>query len=199
MLAAGGSVLIAALLFLLWRIQKRHATELRDQALCDPLTGLENRRGFMQRTAGLIAAKADLRQPAHMLMLVDFDHFKRINDSAGHPQGDRVLVLVTAYLREAALGQGHVARIGGEEFAVLCPRIGAEAGMRLAETLRAGVAALSLPLETQAAHITVSIGVALFDGERNYDFDSWMRSADAALYSAKAYGRDRVVASALAS
>jgi diguanylate cyclase (GGDEF)-like protein len=82
---------------------------------------------------------------------------------------------------------------------VLCPQLGAENGMRLAETLRAGVAAMALPVELGVSKITISIGVALFDGERCHDVSSWMRAADTALYSAKSYGRDRVVASTLVS
>jgi diguanylate cyclase (GGDEF)-like protein len=107
------------------------------------------------------------------------------------------LAVVSAYLQSAVDGVGDIARIGGEEFAVLCPRFGAEAGMRLAETLRAGVAAMVLPADVQVAQVTVSIGVALFDGTRCHDLSSWMRAADAALYSAKSFGRDRVVASVL--
>ena len=150
----------------------------------------------MQRAAALLD---DGHAPgkAHVLMLIDFDHFKRVNDSAGHPQGDRVLSMVAEYLSCAIVAAGYIARIGGEEFAVLCPRLGAEAGLRLAETLRAGVAALSLPAAVPLDHITVSIGVALFDGNRCHDLGSWMRAADAALYSAKSFGRDRVVASSL--
>ena len=196
---AVGMVLIAGLLLLLLRIQRRHAVELRAQALCDPLTGVENRRAFQQRLSALLSAPRDPRQLSHVLMLIDLDHFKRINDSVGHPQGDRVLVSVTEHLREAIGEAGHIARIGGEEFAVLCPRLGAEAGMRLAETLRAGVAALGLQFEAHALQVTVSIGVALFDGVRCHDQSSWMRAADTALYSAKSYGRDRVVASTLVS
>ncbi len=196
---AVGMVLIAGLLLLLLRIQRRHAVELRAQALCDPLTGVENRRAFQQRLSALLSAPRDPRQLSHVLMLIDLDHFKSINDSVGHPQGDRVLVSVTEHLREAIGEAGHIARIGGEEFAVLCPRLGAEAGMRLAETLRAGVAALGLQFEAHALQVTVSIGVALFDGVRCHDQSSWMRAADTALYSAKSYGRDRVVASTLVS
>jgi diguanylate cyclase (GGDEF)-like protein len=190
-------VVVASLLFLLLRSQRRHAAELRAQALRDPLTGIDNRRAFQQRAMALIATNHDSQQPPHVLMLIDFDHFKHINDSVGHPQGDRVLAVVSKYLQGAVDGAGHIARIGGEEFAVLCPRFGAEAGMRLAETLRAGVAAMALPPDVQVERITVSIGVALFDGMRCHDLSSWMRAADAALYSAKSFGRDRVVASAL--
>ena len=196
---AVGLVLIAGLLLLLLRIQRRHAVELRAQALCDPLTGAENRRAFQQRVNALLAASRDPRQLPHVLMLIDIDHFKRINDSVGHPQGDRVLMSVTEHLRVATGEAGHIARIGGEEFAVLCPRLGAEAGMRLAETLRAGVAVLELQFEAHALQVTVSIGVALFDGVLCYNQSSWMRAADTALYSAKSYGRDRVVASTLVS
>jgi diguanylate cyclase (GGDEF)-like protein len=198
-IVAVGLVLFAGLLFMLLREQRRHAAELRAQALCDPLTGIENRRAFQQRAAALLARQRDMRDPLHVMMLIDFDHFKRINDTVGHQQGDRVLVLVTDYLRRAIGNAGHIARIGGEEFIVLCPQLGAENGMRLAETLRAGVAALALPVELDASHITISIGVALFDGERCHDVSSWMRAADTALYSAKSYGRDRVVASTLVS
>lgn len=194
--ASVGLILIVGLLYLLLRAQRRYASELRIQALRDPLTGIDNRRAFMQRITALLD---DGHAPgnAHVLMLIDFDHFKRINDSAGHPQGDRVLSMVTEYLSGVIADVGHIARIGGEEFAVLCPKLGAEAGLRLAETLRAGVAALSLPAAVPLEHITVSIGMALFDGHRCHDLDSWMRAADAALYSAKSFGRDRVVASLL--
>lgn len=191
-------VLIAGLLFLLLRTQRRYAAELRIQALRDPLTGIDNRRAFMQRANALLG-DVHLREArhTHVLMLIDFDHFKRINDSAGHPQGDRVLSLVAESLNKAVAEHGHVARIGGEEFAVLCPKLGAEAGMRLAETLRARVAELPLPAGVPQPRITVSIGVALFDGDRCHDLGSWMRAADAALYSAKSYGRNRVVASSI--
>ncbi len=190
------TLLIAGLLCLLLRAQRRYAAELRVQALRDPLTGIDNRRAFMQRAATLLGENRAPREP-HVLMVIDFDHFKRINDSAGHPQGDRVLVMVADYLSHAVASIGHVARIGGEEFAVICPRLGASSGLRLAETMRAGVASLPMPAGVPVANITVSIGVALFDGERCFDLGSWMRAADAALYSAKSYGRDRVVASSL--
>jgi diguanylate cyclase (GGDEF)-like protein len=189
-------ILIAGLLFLLLHLQRRYAAKLQVQALRDPLTGIDNRRAFMQYATTLLDGYR-MSQPEHVLMLIDFDHFKRVNDSAGHPQGDRVLTIVTEYLSGAIADVGRIARIGGEEFAVLCPRLGAEAGLRLAETLRAGVATLPLPAAIPQDHVTISIGVALFDGNRCHDLTSWMRAADAALYSAKSYGRDRVVASSL--
>lgn len=194
-LAAVGLLVLAALLFLLLRNQRRHSAALRLQALRDPLTGVDNRRAFMQRAGELLQGALRQSAPRHVLMLIDFDHFKQINDGAGHPMGDRVLNTVAEFLDSAVHGHGHLARIGGEEFAVLYPRAGAAAGMRLAEQLRAGVAALALPAEVPVARLTVSIGVAIFDGDICHDLSSWMSVADAALYAAKSQGRDRVVAS----
>lgn len=194
--ALAGLVLVALLLFLLLRAQRRHAAELRLQALRDPLTGIDNRRAFLQRAESLLRMHPDAGSP--VLMLIDVDHFKRINDSAGHPQGDRVLVQVSAFLCEAIGERGRVSRIGGEEFAVLCPGLGDDAGMQLAETLRAGVASLPLSPQAVPGRITVSIGVAAFDASRHRDLAGWMSAADAALYSAKSSGRDRVKAAATA-
>ncbi|MEO8779670.1 MAG: GGDEF domain-containing protein [Rhodanobacter sp.] len=187
-------LVVVALLVLLLRAQSKYAAELQTQALRDALTGIENRRAFMQRADTLLGGQA-VTTPPHVLVLIDFDHFKRINDSAGHAVGDRVLAVVAEYLDRAVHGAGHAARIGGEEFAVLCPHLGAEAGMRLAETLRAGVAALPLPAAVDQPCVTISIGVALFEGRQCHDLSSWMRAADQALYAAKSHGRNRVVAS----
>ena len=191
--------LVGLLLYLLLRSQHRHAVELRALALRDPLTGVENRRAFQQRVGDLLIASRTSPSLPHVLMLIDVDHFKRINDGAGHPQGDQVLRIITDGLRRAVGDAGHVARIGGEEFAVLCPGCGAVAGMRLAETLRAEVASLLLPPEVRVGKVTISIGVAVFDGIRCHDQSSWMRAADMAMYEAKSHGRNRVVASALAT
>ena len=196
-LLATALLLIVGLLTLLLRAQRRHAAELQAQTLRDPLTGIANRRAFQQRATALLGRPREASAPPHVLLLIDIDHFKSINDSIGHPQGDRVLRLLTDYLR-IAVGSCFVARIGGEEFAVLCPQTGLTAGLRLAETLRAGVAALMLPKDLQVSRLTISIGVAQFDGVRCHDLSSWMRAADLALYAAKSGGRDQVVASKLA-
>ena len=196
-LLATALLLIVGLLTLLLRAQRRHAAELQAQTLRDPLTGIANRRAFQQRATALLGRPREASAPPHVLLLIDIDHFKSINDSIGHPQGDRVLRLLTDYLR-IAVGSCFVARIGGEEFAVLCPQTGLTAGLRLAETLRAGVAALMLPKDLQVSRLTINIGVAQFDGVRCHDLSSWMRAADLALYAAKSGGRDQVVASKLA-
>jgi len=196
-LLAAALLLIVGLLTLLLRAQRRHAAELQAQTLRDPLTGMANRRAFQQRATELLGSPSEVHALPHVLLLIDIDHFKNINDSIGHLQGDRVLRLLTDYLRIAVNGSCFVARIGGEEFAVVCPQAGLTAGMRLAEALRAGVAALVLPKDLPVGRLTISIGVAQFDGARCHDLSSWMRAADLALYSAKSGGRDRVVASKL--
>lgn len=196
-LLAAALLLIVGLLVLLLRSQRRHTAELQAQTLRDPLTGMANRRAFQQRAIELLGRPREASAPLHVLLLIDIDHFKSINDSIGHPQGDRVLRLLTDYLRGAVGDASFAARIGGEEFAVLCPQAGLAAGMRLAETLRAGSAALALPKDLPVDKLTISIGVAQFDGVRCHDLSSWMRAADLALYSAKSGGRDQVVASKL--
>ena len=196
-LLAAALLLIVGLLMLLLRSQRRHAAELQAQTLRDPLTGMANRRAFQQRAIELLGHPREASALPHVLLLIDIDHFKSINDSIGHPQGDRVLRLLTDYLRGAVGEASFVARIGGEEFAVLCPHAGLTAGMRLAESLRAGAAAMVLPKDLPVGKLTISIGVAQFDGVRCHDLSSWMRAAGLALYSAKSGGRDQVVASKL--
>lgn len=191
-----GLLAVVAMLVLLLRAKSRYAAELQQQTLRDPLTGIPNRRAFMQRAGELLATDPG-PTAGHVLMLIDFDHFKRINDSAGHPVGDRVLTLVAACLAQRVLEPSLVARVGGEEFAVLCPRVGAESGVRLAEGLRAAVAALPMPAAVETQRMTISIGVAMFDGRCCRDLSGWMRAADSALYSAKSYGRNRVVAASV--
>jgi diguanylate cyclase (GGDEF)-like protein len=197
-LLAAALLLIVGLLVLLLRAQRRYAAELQAQALRDPLTGMANRRAFQQRAIELLGRPRETEASPHVLLLIDIDHFKSINDSIGHPQGDRVLRILTDYLHGAVGDAGFVARIGGEEFAVLYPRAGLAAGMWLAEKLRAGTAALVLPGDLPVQRLTISIGVAQFDGVRCHDLSSWMRAADLALYSAKSGGRDQVAASRLA-
>jgi len=181
--------IIAVLLFLLLRVQRRHGAELSEQALRDPLTGVDNRRALFVHLRELLGAE----QPAqeHGLLLVDLDHFKRVNDSHGHPAGDAVLVAVAQQLA-CTLGQrGRLARLGGEEFAVVLPAAGRHAALDLAEELRDAVAEVTVPTTVERGQVTASIGVALFSGDGS--LDDWMRAVDRALYAAKARGRNCVV------
>lgn len=193
-LVAAISLVVAVVsLLLLLRSQKRHARELRRQALEDPLTGTDNRRSFFQRARLLLERRDADQPPLHALLLFDFDYFKRVNDQYGHPFGDIVLNVSLQCLRGVVGQRGCVARLGGEEFVVLCPRLGGGGALQLAQDMRQAVAGLAFPNAPEGLEVTISIGVALFDGTRCHDVGSWLRAADTAMYAAKSRGRDQVV------
>lgn len=165
----------------------------RRDAAHDALTGLANRRQADARLSSEYARCARHGEPMSVLM-ADLDHFKCVNDRYGHAAGDVVLAaasdVIAAELRASDIG----ARYGGEEFLVLLPEAGWEAALHVAERIREGIAALHIPVRDSVIRVTVSIGVAeLRPGE---DIDSLVRRADAALYRAKASGRDRCVVDA---
>ena len=191
--AAIGLVVGVVSLLLLLRSQRRHTQELRRQALEDPLTGVDNRRGFFRRAEKLLGKRGADTPPLHALLLFDFDYFKHINDRCGHPFGDIVLNVSLQRLREVVGKRGRLARLGGEEFIVLCPRVGGAAALQLAGEMRAAIAGLEFPNAPDDLEVTISIGMALFDGMRCHDIGSWLRAADDAMYAAKARGRDQVV------
>lgn len=180
---------IVTLLSLLLRAQRRHGAELSEQALRDPLTGVDNRRALFACLRDLLAGQPPA-QP-HVLLLVDLDHFKRVNDSRGHPAGDAVLVAVAARLGRALGERGKLARLGGEEFAIVLSAAGRDVALDLAEELRDAVAEVGVANIVEPGQVTASIGVALFDGKGS--LDDWMRAVDRALYAAKARGRNCVV------
>lgn len=154
----------------------------------DPLTGLLNRRGFDERFGLELARSRRTREPISLLM-VDLDHFKRLNDAHGHAAGDDALRQVASLLEASARDVDAVARIGGEEFAVLVPGSGGPLAWRIAERLREQLARES---EDWSTPLTTSIGVASappLESER----EDLMEAADAALYRAKDLGRDRTV------
>lgn len=193
LIAATGLLVGIVSLLLLLQSQRRHARDLRRQALEDPLTGVDNRRGFFQRAQALLDRQDANEPPLHALLLFDFDYFKRINDLHGHPFGDIVLNVSLQALQDLVGKSGHIARLGGEEFVVLCPRMGGTAALALAEDMRIAVSALQFPNEPDDLDVTISIGMALFDGNHCHDIDSWLRAADDAMYAAKARGRDQTV------
>ena len=182
-------IVIVTLLLLLLRAQRRHGAELSRQALRDPLTGVDNRRALFTHLRELLSAPA--AEQAHALLLVDLDHFKRVNDSHGHPAGDAVLVAVAQRLRQTLGERGCLARLGGEEFAIVLPGGGHDAALDLAEELRDAVAGVAVAEFVKPGDVTASIGVALFNPDES--LDDWMRAVDRALYAAKARGRNCVV------
>ncbi|MFH1914773.1 MAG: PAS domain S-box protein [Pseudomonadota bacterium] len=175
-------------------ITERKATEarLRELATTDSLTGLSNRRRFME-LAEREFARGKRYQGALTMLMMDIDHFKRVNDTHGHDVGDEVLREL-AHISRAALREPDVlGRLGGEEFGVLLPETDSVAALEVAERLRRAIE--NTPIATAAGEmrITVSIGAAT----SNTDAESvatLLKRADVALYAAKEAGRNRVVA-----
>ena len=168
---------------------------VHEESRMDSLTGLANRRAFDQQLATCLA-EADTparRYQRPSLLIADIDHFKRINDTHGHPYGDHVLRAVGTILKETTPEDCLAARIGGEEFAVLIPSRSLSESRALAESVRTRVAAARVRRqgqEAEATSVTISIGLTLFrPGESATAF---MERADQALYTSKDSGRDRV-------
>lgn len=170
---------------------KREASEdYRKAYSCDHLTGIANRRTFFE-AAEIELARARRSQRELSLILIDADHFKRINDSHGHPVGDIVLQHLASRLTETFRGVDLVARVGGEEFAVLLPSTDIEHAFISAERLRQAVQSQPVVVDGRSISYTVSAGVASGTGA-SLVLDELIKRADAALYQAKAAGRDRV-------
>lgn len=166
--------------------------------LTDALTAVHNRRYFEQRCLEEVNAAQRSGLPLVCLML-DVDHFKKINDSRGHPAGDAVLRYVARLIKVQLRGSDVVARYGGEEFVVLLPGTTLAFGLDTAERIRQVIAAQSMPVgDHEPVHITISIGAALLQGAaRTQAAASHMADlitrADQGLYQAKAGGRNRVI------
>ncbi len=170
---------------------ERLQADLRHVATYDSLTGVLNRRAFLDMAEGAFARLRRGGAPFSLLLL-DIDHIKRINDSFGHQAGDAVLVAFTRSAQSALRPGDLFSRYGGEEFCVLLPDTGGDQGRAVAERLRAALSDLVMMHDGNLIAVTVSIGVA----EGNADaesFDAIVAAADMALYRAKAEGRDRVV------
>lgn len=162
----------------------------RELARTDDLTGLANRRAFVELGTTALDQARRYERPLSLVMF-DIDRFKQINDSHGHAAGDEVLRAVAAAARQAARSADTPGRLGGEEFALLLPETGAAAATALAERLRRDVAALSIAHNGTALRCTCSFGVAERDAAV-LNLDALLSAADEALYRAKAAGRDRV-------
>jgi diguanylate cyclase (GGDEF)-like protein len=171
--------------------RRRAQEQLRRQSLVDPLTGLHNRRWLDEMLVRLVTRAAQGAESLSVVM-VDIDHFKRLNDGWGHPAGDVALVAVANELRRRVRPTDAVARYGGEEFAIVLPRTGADEAMIAADRFREAIAfsGIVLPDGTTLPRVTVSCGVAaLQDGETAA---ALLGRADEALYAAKSAGRNRV-------
>jgi diguanylate cyclase (GGDEF)-like protein len=189
LIAATGTWLIVTLtlpLVTLLHRSLRHA-QLTDAARVDAKTGLLNAATWHQEARAELNRAVRERAPVTLAVL-DIDHFKQVNDTYGHLAGDAVLVALAAVMRSQLRDYDVVGRFGGEEFTILFPRTRTEDAVRIAERLRAAVAAMAGP-----APVTVSIGLATAD-LTDVDLDELIAAADAALYRAKGHGRDQVCA-----
>ncbi|HET7793757.1 MAG TPA: GGDEF domain-containing protein [Rhizobacter sp.] len=168
--------------------------QLEELSRSDPLTGLANRRHFDEVKDIEFRRAQRMAQPLSVL-LCDVDFFKRYNDTYGHALGDVCLKDVADTLRQTFARAGElIARIGGEEFAVLLPGMDAEQARQAAERLRQALAVRALPHSGSqiSPHITMSIGLAQFDPATMDRFDTLLDQADRALYRAKSQGRNQV-------
>jgi diguanylate cyclase (GGDEF)-like protein/putative nucleotidyltransferase with HDIG domain len=184
-----GTLLFAGLLMVVLRSQvDRLVTHLANAAGTDSLTGLSNRREFEENFVREVERSTRTGQPLGLAVL-DLDWFKEVNDLLGHVAGDRALRQLAAVLRRETRGIDTVARLGGEEFAVLAPEAGESETFRLAERLRREV---KTAFADHAKPLTISAGVASFPATGGTSSDL-IRAADRALYAAKDLGRDRSV------
>lgn len=163
---------------------------LREESERDALSGLYNRRGFMERAAAFVR-RGDRGNVPATILLADLDRFKSVNDTHGHDAGDRAIEAFAAHLTAAAGDGGVIGRLGGEEFVIFLPISDAAAGRLLADGIRASFSRSPLPGLPEDVRLTASFGVAeLGPGER---MGCALRRADVALYAAKASGRDCTV------
>lgn len=173
------------------RTEHRHKTA----AMVDPLTGIANRRSFLQEGSDLMKRHTSDARPAAVL-LIDLDHFKSINDRFGHATGDRVLQVFADAAKSNLRSCDMVGRLGGEEFAALLYDAARERALAVAERIRASFAQAAGDVDGRPVGATVSIGVA-FNGDQPLDVSELLRQADQALYHAKERGRNRVEVASL--
>ena len=163
--------------------------QLEWSATHDALTGLANRKLFSQRLARVVEALP--RSMPAVVVMIDLDHFKPINDRAGHAAGDAMLKAVAAAITSRVRATDLVVRLGGDEFALLLERCPHDTAIRIAENVRQAVSAIALPWEGKTLSVGASLGVASLTAEVA-GVDEWLAAADAACYAAKAAGRGAV-------
>jgi diguanylate cyclase (GGDEF)-like protein len=165
--------------------------QLQELSSVDPLTKLFNRRYFMQALEAEFDRTDRHGNPLSFVMM-DIDHFKRLNDTYGHQAGDEVLRVLAQRIRREARTSDVPGRYGGEEFCVILPQTPLEGGAEFARRLRVVVEAEPVMVAGQELRVTASLGVAACPGPQVESADDLIRLADEALYEAKAAGRNRV-------
>jgi diguanylate cyclase (GGDEF)-like protein len=169
----------------------RLIAQIRRLSVSDALTGAANRRRLEEVLAAEMARRRRTGRPLSLLVL-DIDHFKQINDAYGHAAGDQALAATAALMRRASRGGDLVARLGGEEFCVVLPETDLAGAATAAERLRSALEQEHVLFEGHRLHLRASFGVAACCGDAPESGSDLLRRADAALYRAKAAGRNRV-------
>tara|TARA_R110000744_G_scaffold153902_2_gene268427 strand:- start:7067 stop:7696 length:630 start_codon:yes stop_codon:yes gene_type:complete len=165
--------------------------ELQRLSRIDGLTGIYNRRYWEEQFSREF--KRNLRKPSQSsVIILDIDHFKKINDNYGHPAGDEVIRRLAKLLKDVTRETDICGRYGGEEFTILLPDTASPNVMILAQRIRETVEKLKIEYEQQTISFTVSLGIAQFSPVFEQHMQ-WLESADKALYQAKISGRNRVV------
>jgi diguanylate cyclase (GGDEF)-like protein/PAS domain S-box-containing protein len=170
---------------------QRLQTQLRELAVHDPLTGLYN-RNFMNETLKRELARAAREKYPVSFVMIDIDHFKRVNDTFGHNAGDAVLQDLAALLQKHSRGSDIIYRYGGEEFLAILPKVKADSAFLVAEKWRKGFLESAMLLQYGGAKTSISCGIAAFPKHGTTSADL-VTDADQALYQAKAEGRNRSV------
>jgi diguanylate cyclase (GGDEF)-like protein len=170
---------------------QRVMNDLQQQAITDPLTGLQNRR-FLYQVMPRELSLASRQHTMVAVLLMDIDHFKRVNDTHGHEAGDQVLKDIAKVITGAVRGSDYCFRYGGEEFCVVLPDAAAEGALTRAEAIRAAVESRVVNcLGGKELRVTLSVGIAIYPDHGGTP-DALLRAADEALYDAKGAGRNRV-------
>ncbi len=164
---------------------------LYEMATLDRKTGLYN-HGFFQNRLIEEIGRAERYRTDLTLMMIDLDHFKRVNDTYGHMKGDEVLIRIAGTIQEHVRSFDIPARFGGEEFAVILPETGSDSALVVAERLRAKIGGLRFSSGRDIFQVTISIGVAGYRHEAGITEDIFIEQADRSLYHAKRNGRNRV-------
>ena len=171
--------------------RKQLEEQLREIAMTDVLTGLYNRRQFYE-LASLEYERARRYRHAFALLMIDLDDFKQVNDRFGHQAGDQVLVALADIFRRSLRKMDLIFRYGGDEFAILMPETSLEDAIQVSRRMSAAMTELVLPAPLDELTITLSQGLALYDGHEDVDLQQLLADADRALYAAKARGKNHL-------
>lgn len=184
---ASTALVVSACAYVFAHRNKDQRDRLEHLATIDPLTGIKNRRS-MDQELGLALTSAERTGLSYALVLLDIDHFKKINDDHGHGVGDDVLIDLVALLKQNTRKSDQLFRYGGEEFVLLLPGVD---GIGLKAVMNNLQQVLRKYMKSPGGSVTASFGVALL--RHGESVNSWLARADAALYEAKETGRDKIV------